>query len=328
MKALVRVSNDPKSFQIQELPEPSPNAGEVKIKVEYAGICGTDLHMYLGAFTDLSLPLILGHEFSGTIVEIGTGVEGWQIGDKVTAEHTFQVCGICDHCQIGNYHLCSQRYSLGFERPGCFAEFTIASAKYLHKLPPNVTLAEGAMTEPLACALHAVELVKPQPGERVLVVGPGPIGLLTGICLMGYNCQVDIIGMKEDALRLEKARELKMNVIESITSGSYDLVAECSGSQGGVNVGLDAVRKNGKFLQVGIAAKPITVDFDTVVFKELQIQGTFCHHWPTWKRALELEEIGLLDTKPLISETVAITNWQEAFEKLLNKEAIKILLKL
>ncbi|MEW6622291.1 MAG: alcohol dehydrogenase catalytic domain-containing protein [Bacillota bacterium] len=232
MKSLVRYGNKAKEFRLINTEEPSPGDGEVKIKVEYAGICGTDLHMYEGHL-DLSVPIIVGHEFSGTVVEVGKGVVGIKPGDRVTAEHTFDVCGCCSHCREGKYNLCTNRISLGFEKPGCFAEYVIAGSKYIHKLPDNVAFEEGALTEPIACSLHAVEKVLPTPGERALIIGPGPVGLLTGLCLKAHNCQVDIIGTESDVLRLEKAKQLDMNVVDqgACLGGNYDIIAECSGSQ-------------------------------------------------------------------------------------------------
>ncbi|MGI6331350.1 MAG: zinc-dependent alcohol dehydrogenase [Zhaonellaceae bacterium] len=327
MKAVRKYGEGVKEWHLVDAPEPTPGPGEVKIKVAYTGICGSDLHMYLGN-PEGPPDLIPGHEFSGTVVEVGPGVTEVKVGDRVTAEHTLEVCGICQHCRDGNYQRCAKRVSLGFNKHGSFAEYAIATAKYVHILPENVSLEEGALTEPLACALHAIELIEPVAGDKTLVIGPGPIGLLTALCLKAYNCQVDIIGTEQDKMRLEKAKEIGINVITSFDDASYDVVAECSGSQGGVGSALKAVRKGGKVIQVGICTKPIMVDFDNLIFKELTIKGTFCHHYPTWEKALKFEEMGILDVKPIISETLPIEKWEEAMEKLINKEGLKILLKM
>jgi L-iditol 2-dehydrogenase len=326
MKGLVKFEGD-QSWLIQEVAEEKVEAGQIKIKVKYAGICGSDLHIYKEVF-DIPEGLVPGHEFSGIISEIGQGVTGFQIGDRVTAEHTFTVCEKCENCRRGSYQLCKERVSIGFQVTGAFGEYVIANAKYVHKLPENVTLEEGAMTEPLACALHAVELIKPEPTNRILVIGPGPIGILVSLCFKAHNCRVDLIGVPQDKLRLENARAMGINTIEATIADSYDIVADCSGNEKGINSGLKAIKAGGRFLQVGIPGKPVSIDYDTLLYKELKIQGTFCHNYPVWEKALQMESMGLVDVKPLISDIVPLEDWESAFGRLLNQEALKILFKL
>lgn len=326
MKGLAKYKK-PGSWCIKEIEDVKPQRGEVKIKVEYAGICGSDLHIFKEVF-DIDEGLVPGHEFSGIISAVGEGVTGFQIGDRVTAEHTFRVCEKCENCRRGSYQLCRERISIGFEVTGAFGEYVIANAKCVHRLPENVTLQEGAMTEPLACALHAVELIKPEPAERVLVIGPGPIGILTALCFKAYNCQVDLVGAPQDKLRIQKAREMGINTIDEPISSSYSIVADCSGNENGINRGLDAIKAGGRFLQVGIPGKPVLINYDTLLFKEIRIQGTYCHNYPTWERALLMESMGLIDVKPLISDIVPLEAWESAFERLFNQEALKVLLKL
>lgn len=326
MKALVKYKN-PQTWRVEEILNKKLEAGQIKIKVKFAGICGSDLHIYKDVI-DIPDGSIPGHEFSGVIEEIGEGVYGFQIGDRVTAEHTFKVCEKCDNCRRGSYQLCRERISIGFEVTGAFGEYVIANAKYVHKLPENVTLEEGAMTEPLACALHAVELIKPEPANRVLVVGPGPIGILVSLCFKAYNCQVDLLGVPQDKLRLDKAKEMGINTTDSAIADSYDIVADCSGNEKGINNGLKAIKAGGRFLQVGIPGKPILIDYDTLMYKELRVQGTFCHNYPTWEKALLMESMGLIDVKPMISDIVSLEDWKSAFDGLLNQETLKVLFKL
>lgn len=326
MKALVKYKN-PQTWRVEEVMEEKPGEGQVKIKVEYAGICGSDLHIYKDVI-DIPDGSIPGHEFSGIVVEVGEGVRDFRAGDRVTSEHTFRVCEKCENCRRGSYQLCRERNSIGFEVTGAFGEYVIANAKFVHKLPDNVTLEEGAMTEPLACAFHAVELLKPEPTNRVLVVGPGPIGILTTLCFKAYNCQVDLVGVPQDKHRLEKAYEMRINIIEAPISDSYDIVADCSGNEKGINSGLRAIKAGGRFLQVGIPGKPVLIDYDTLLYKELKVQGTFCHNYLTWEKALMMESMGLIDVKPMISDIVPLKEWESAFESLLKQEALKVLFKL
>lgn len=325
MKGLIKLRK-PQEWSIKEVKQGEVEAGQIKIKVKFTGICGSDLHIYKEVF-DIPEGLVPGHEFSGIISEIGQGVADFKVGERVTAEHTFSVCEKCEACRRGSYQLCKDRVSIGFNVNGGFAEYVIASSKYVHKLPDNITLEEGAMTEPLACALHAVELVKPEPTNKVLIIGPGPIGILTALCFRAFNCQIDLIGAPQDGLRLEKAEKMGISIINTPLIDSYDIVADCSGNEKGINSGLRAIKAGGKFLQVGIPGKPILIDYDTLLFKEINIQGTYCHNYPTWEKALLMESMGLIDVKPLISEIVSLEEWKSAFDKLFKQEALKILFK-
>lgn len=326
MKAIVRESPVQEGLVLKEVPEPVPGPGEVKIKTAYAGICGTDLHMYQGEMKDLPIPNIVGHEFSGKVVEVGEGVENITSGVRVTAEHTFSVCGRCDYCQKGDYHLCQERTAIGFEEPGSFAEYVIVGADYVHQLPESVSLQEGAVLEPLASAMHGIELIEPRPGQDCLVVGPGPMGLLITLCLKTYNCEVDIIGTEKDKSRLELAQEIGAGVVTDIKDSHYDIVCECSGSSGGIKSALKGVRKKGQCLQVGISEYDIEVGFSQMVYKEINLQGIFCHHWQNWEKALKLQSLGLLDVKPLITDVIEPEAWERGFKKLLNKNAVKVLI--
>lgn len=323
MKGLVKYKK-PGEWAVEQVAEAKPKAGEVKIKVAYAGICGSDLHVYHEVF-DIPEGLVPGHEFSGVIYELGEGVTEFKPGDRVTAEHTYSVCEQCEVCRRGSYQLCKQRVSIGFDVNGGFAEYVIANAKYVHKLPDKVSLAEGAMSEPLACAVHAVELVKPEAAQKVLVIGPGPIGILVALCFKANNCDIELIGAPQDKLRLAKAQEMGIRVIASTEDNSYDIVADCSGNEKGINNGFKAVKPGGKYLQVGMPGKPIMVDYEVFMFKEVSIQSTFCHNYPTWEKALKMEAMGLIDVKPLISDVVPVEDWKEAFDKLMRQEALKIL---
>ncbi len=325
MKALLRQSDKPGDFSLGTAPEPKTPPGMVKLRVAYAGICGSDLHIYQGQEPGLPQP-VHGHEFSATIAALGEGVTGFTLGQKVTAEHTYSVCGLCENCRAGRYQLCTQRHSIGFDIPGAFAEYLLVDPRYIHPLPAGVGLRQGALTEPLACIVHAVELAETRPAMPVLVVGPGPMGLLAGLVLRAYGCRVDICGAPADAQRLELAQKAGLQVVQKAESAAYPLVAECSGSAGGIAAGLDALQKGGTLLQVGITAGAASLPYEQVVYKELRIQGSFCHVWKDWRQALRLQEAGLLDLSPVITDVVPLEGWKEAFEALLDKRGMKTLL--
>lgn len=327
MKALLRYSDTPRDFGMGEVTEPVTPPGMVKIRVAYAGICGSDLHIYLGEESGFPQG-IHGHEFSGTIAELGEGVTGFTLGQRVTAEHTASTCGRCVYCKTGRYQLCAGRHSIGFDTPGAFTEYVLVDPQYIHPLPEHVSLRAGALTEPLACIVHAVSLVETEPGMSVLVVGPGPMGLLTALTLRAYGCHPELIGTAADKERLDRAAAAGIAVVTEPRPEGYPLTVDCSGAGGGIRTALTALVKGGTLLQVGIAAKEVTLPYDQMVYRELKIQGTFCHTWKDWRQALRLQESGLLDLSPVITGEVALEDWKGTFEDLLDKKGMKVLFRI
>lgn len=329
MKALVRLSDTPRDFALREVPEPQLRPGTIKVRVRYVGICGSDLHIYLGY--EPGLPQgVHGHEFSGVVAEIGEGVTGFAPGDRVTVEHTHSTCGRCAYCRTGRYQLCEQRHSLGFDIQGAFTEYVVVDPRYAHKLPPNLDDQKGALTEPLACIVHAIRLIDVRPALRVLVIGPGTMGLLCGLTLKAHGCTVDILGTPQDAQRLALAEASGLRPVdaEEAKKNRYPVIADCSGSGGGIRLALELLPKGGTLLQVGISTEPVTLPYEQVVYKELKIQGTFCHVWEDWEQALRLQEANLLDVAPVITRVVPLEDWQQAFEQLLDKNGMKTLIRL
>ncbi len=329
MKAVVRQSDEPRDFALQTVDEPPLPADMVKIKVAYAGVCGSDLHIYEGF--EKGLPQgVHGHEFSGVIAAVGGDVAGFAPGERVTAEHTFSTCGQCVYCATGRYNLCANRHSVGFDKQGAFTEYVNVYPQYIHRLPANVSLAAGALTEPLACIIHGVEMLDLTPGASVLVVGPGAMGMLCALALKAYGMDVDIVGAPQDAERLVFAEACGFSPVsaEDAVQKGYDVAADCSGSEGGVQTCLRALNKGGTLLQVGITTKPVTLPYELLVYKELRIQGTFCHTWPDWEQALRLQEKGLLDLSRLITAVALLDDWQQVFDGLLAKKGMKALFKI
>lgn len=177
MKALVKTELGFGNLEVQEKPEPSPGRNQVKIEVKYAGICGSDIHTYEGHYK-VATPVTLGHEFAGEVVEVGENVTEFKVGDRVTSETTFYICGECEYCKTQDYNLCNHRKGLGSQQDGGFTKYLIARKESVHHLPVNVDYQSAAMTEPLACTYHAVAKTEINEGDLVVVIGPGPIGLL------------------------------------------------------------------------------------------------------------------------------------------------------
>jgi len=339
LKAVVKVRRGEGNVEVQDVAEPRVGSDEVKIEVKAAGICGTDIHIYHDEFM-INPPVILGHEFCGVVKEVGENVTEFKTGDRVTSETAARVCGKCMFCRTGNYNLCLERLGLGYGVNGAFTKFCVVRKEIVHHLPDNVDFTSGALCEPLSCAVHGViEKTGIEAGEVVVVVGPGPLGLLSSQISKIEGGYVIVLGLSLDEGRLTLAKKLGADVVVNIdkenleemvkdlTKGyGADVVLECSGSPSGAKLALKLVRKKGKFTQMGLFGKPIEIDFEQIAYKELKVTGFFSQKWTAWEKALRLLEQGKVQTKPLVTEKLPIREWKKGFEKKEKGEAIKTVL--
>ncbi|CDQ38454.1 MULTISPECIES: zinc-binding dehydrogenase [Virgibacillus] len=339
MQALIKTALGFGNLVVQEKEEPNPNPGQVKIKVHYAGICGSDIHTYEGHYKVAS-PVTLGHEFSGEIVEVADDVTNFKVGDRVTSETTFYICGECNYCQTGNYNLCNHRKGLGTQQDGAFTSYVIARAESLHLIPELVSYQAAAMTEPLACTHHAVNKAEINQGDIVVVIGPGPIGLLTAQVAKSRGATVIITGLTNDKIRLNKAKEIGIDyavdsqkqdlktLVHSLTAGyGANVVLECSGSVAAAKQGMDLLRKQGQFVQVGIFSEPaISFDMEKIIQKEIHMVGSRSQKPADWEPSLALMSNGEVQAEALVTHQYKITEWEQAYQAIKSGEAIKVLL--
>lgn len=341
MKALVKYDAAPGNMEIRDVPEPSAGPGQIKIQVKVAGICGSDLHIY---HSDIAIPVnppvTTGHEFSGVIAEVGEGVEGFRVGDRVVSETAYSFCGTCDFCTEGYYNLCSERKTLGYWYNGIFTNYTVVPAARVHKIPEGVSDLTAAMTEPLACVCHAVyDLNRIKGGDVVLVIGPGAIGNMAMQVAKAQGAVVIISGTDIDQERLKLAKKLgadyavniqKENLEELVMkiTGGYgvDCVLECSGSAPGTNTGLNLIKKLGYFTQVGMGRPNIDFQIEKVIYKELHFRGSLGSRKRSWRTALRLMEQGKVNLEPLAGTVLPLERWQEAFDRFEKKDGNKFML--
>ncbi|OYD06823.1 zinc-binding dehydrogenase [Paludifilum halophilum] len=337
MKALVKEKPGYGNLHLTNVEEPSVGRDQVKIEVKYAGICGSDLHTYEGYYR-VNAPVTLGHEFSGVVVEVGSDVTGFQIGDRVTSETTFYVCGKCRYCKTGDYNLCDHRKGLGTQVNGGFAKYLVAKGSHVHKLPDNVDTVSASLTEPLACAHHAIQKTTIRPGHVAVVLGPGPIGLLTAQIAKAYGAKVVITGLDHDQIRLNKAIELGIDravniqkenvdrIVKKWTDGyGADLVFECTGAVSAASMGLDLIAKKGEYVQVGIFPEAkIEIDFAKIIQKEIRIIGTRSQKSADWNPSLEMINQGRVNTKALITHQFTIAEWDKGYQAIKDGKAIKV----
>lgn len=341
MRALVKYAPGAGNVELREVPKPSPGPGEVLVAVKATGICGSDLHIY---HDDIQLllrpPVVIGHEFAGVIAELGAGVEGLHVGQQVTCETAVRTCGQCWACRTGWYNACSQKELLGYVFDGGFAPYCAVPARLIHPLPEGVDFVAGAVSEPLACCVHAInELAGVEAGETVLISGPGTIGLLSLQVASAGGARVLICGTTADQERLALARELGayetmvvdaggvVERVRELTMGDgADLFIECSGAPPAARLGLEATRRCGRYLQIGLASGPFELDLAQVAYKELRVFGSLGQRWTAWHRALALLERGAVQTRPLVTDVLPLSAWREAFDRFERKQAIKIVL--
>ncbi|MEW5956953.1 MAG: zinc-binding dehydrogenase [Chloroflexota bacterium] len=338
MKGVAKTAPGEGNVALIDAPEPQVIPNHVVIEVSAAGICGTDLHIYHDEFKS-NPPVIMGHELAGVVVEVGDGVNTCQPGDRVTSETYFYVCGQCQFCRDGFVNLCPHRRSIGSKANGAFTRYLLVPQHNIHHLPANVDEQTGALTEPLACCVRALELTRVEPGETAVISGPGTIGLLTMQVVKAAGARVIVLGTNADETRLAKAGELGADFVFNVQAGDTaaairdltnglgaDVVFECAGAGPSARHCLELVRRQGRYAQVGLFGKLITWDLEQVCYKELRVSGSNATVPSAWRKALALLASGQVQIRPLISDVLPITEWQHAFDLFEQRTGFKLLL--
>jgi L-iditol 2-dehydrogenase len=339
MKAVMKTAPGVGNIEVREIREPDPPPGHVKIAVQAAGICGTDIHIYYDEFRTRP-PVVLGHEIAGQVVEVGTDVTSVRPGERVTTETYFSTCGTCPFCRSGRANLCPARRSIGSAVDGGFARYVIVPARNVHMLPDNVDYQAGALTEPLACVVHgALEMPRLAPGDLAVITGPGAIGLLTLQVVKAAGATVVLLGTDADESRLALGRELgadyALNILREDAAAQIaalgeglgaDIVYECSGAGPAAQTLLELVRRGGQYAQIGLFGKPVAWALDQVCYKELTVTGSNASVPSAWRKALRLMADGKVRTAPLVSGIYPLTEWRAAFDVFEQRTGIKTLL--
>ncbi|MCX6622976.1 MAG: alcohol dehydrogenase catalytic domain-containing protein [Acidobacteria bacterium] len=331
MQALVKTGKGPGLVELREVPVPVIGAGEVLIEVKACGICGTDVHVLRDNFPYWP-PVILGHEFSGAIVEIGPGVTLFGVGDRVVGEPHTQACGQCYLCRTGNIQICRMKRSPGWGIDGAFTKYLKMPEKLLHRIPDSVSFETAAVVEPAANTVHdVIERAKVEAGDLVVVVGPGPIGLLAAMTARaGGARRVVVTGTERDrAFRLAKAEELGFETLvgEAPEDMGADLVVECSGSAAGIASAVDMVRKKGRICAIGLTGKAsIPFPWDKAAFKVCDLIFNLSTSYTSWDRTINLVAAGMLPIDRVISHRMRLSEWETAIAEIDAQRALKILL--
>jgi len=333
-----------KDLRYEDIPEPSPGRGQVKVKVNLAGICGTDLKEYTdgpGMIAVDKVPLTLGHEFAGTVVEVGEGVTNFKVGERVTGVG-YWFCGECYYCKKSLYNLCINGGFTGLSVDGCMAEYVVVPSYAVYKLPDSVSDEVGTLVEPLAVALHAVRQGNVRPGDTVGIVGDGTIGLCTLLAGRAAGAsEVYVVakhrGRGEIALAMGATVVINPNdgdpvkLIANLTGGlGVDISFECVGRPDTPQICVDLARRGGTTVIMGVFDKPSSVHFQSVMFNQKTIVGSPIYVDEA-KTAIALLADKRIDPSRLITSKVPLKDAVEmGFEKLIhNKEhEVKILLQI
>jgi len=342
MLGLFKTAKGPGNMELREAPVPHPGAGEVLIEVKAAAICGTDIHILHDAFPYWP-PVILGHEFSGRIVEVGEGVTGYRNGDRVVAEPHTKACGKCELCRTGHIQLCSAKRSPGWGIDGAFARYLVMPEHLLHRLPEGLSLREAALVEPTANVVQDVlERGVVEPNDFVVVFGPGPIGLLSVMAAKAAGASaVALVGVKADAaIRLPLGRQIGadhviladeedvVDAVEELTGGrGADLVVEASGSPSAIAAAPRVVRRLGRITAIGMTGRDdVLFPWDAAIWKACKIVFNLSTGFTSWDRAIGLIASGKIRAGKLITHVAPLKDWEEVFQAVERREAIKAVL--
>jgi len=308
-------------------PDPRLSPTDLKLRVLFSGICGSDLHEFVAGPLMAPMPSVLGHEFCAEVVEVGAEVRGFDIGDR-TVGVIYPSCGRCEFCRHGDFTLCDMRELSVSERNGSFAQFVAAPARQMFLVPPQTPPEEAALIEPSSVACHAIRRSRLELGERVVVMGAGPIGLL--ITALARRAGADRIAVVEPAenrrrlaitmgadLALDPADEIEGPIMEMTDARGADVVFEASGNPAAFAAGERLTCKQGRLMLVAVyEGRRLELHANRVLGNELDVLASFWANDTDFRRAVDLVASRKLDVRPLISEHVALDDLQNAFERL------------
>ncbi|MCI0538191.1 MAG: zinc-binding dehydrogenase [Verrucomicrobiales bacterium] len=340
MPGLVNYAAAPRSVELREVPTPFIGDNDVLLKVEAVSICGSDLHQWLGGISwKVNYPCILGHEFGGTIVQAGKEVKRFKEGDRAVSETAAVIDEHSPYTRKGLYNLDPNRLGFGYGVNGAMTQFVKVPARCLHPIPTGLSFEKAALTEPCCVAYNAVCVNGSiRPGDVVLVIGPGPIGLLcAAMAKLSGAGHLIVSGLPADAKRFAVARRLGADttldsgVIEYVRQlgdgFGVDVVIDAAGVSATMQMAMQAVRPAGQIIKVGWGPQPLGCSLDPLVQKAVTLQGSFSHNWPVWERVISMIGSGQINLEPVINRVARLEDWEECFTKMHAGDYVKAILK-
>ncbi len=334
--AVVNYAPSKGSVELREIERPGIGPDDVLLEVANVGVCGSDLHQWTANHSwPVNYPVVLGHEFSGRIVELGANVDGWQEGDRVVSETAAIIDPNNPLSRRGLYNLDPTRKGFGYGVNGAMTRYVRVPERILHAIPDSLPFERACLAEPCCVAFSAVvKNARIEPGDRIVVLGPGTIGLLCAAMARLCGAEVALVGLESDRQRLEIAMKYGCEgivgdampwALERDQLGC-DGVVDAAGVSATLKTAIDLVRPAGWISKVGWGPQPLNFSLDPLVQKNVTLQGSFSHNWPIWERVIALLANGQLEVAPIIGGVWPITDWREAFEKMHQGEVVKSVL--
>lgn len=337
MIAVVNYAPEKGSVELRELDIPLIGEDDVLLKVENVGVCGSDLHQWTADHSwHVNYPVVLGHEFGGIIVKSGKNVLSWKEGDRVVSETAAIINPQSPMTKAGLYNLDPDRKGFGYGVNGAMTQFVRVPSRCLHHVPASLSFEQACLTEPCCVAYNAVAVnANIKPGDRVIVLGPGTIGILCAAVAKLCGAHVAIVGLEADRTRLNIAKKYGCEaIVGDATEWAFaadgmgaDVIIDAAGISQTLKIALQLVRPKGQIIKVGWGPQPLNFSLDLLVQKNITLQGSFSHNWPIWEKVIGLLSSGLLDVRPIIGGVWTLNDWHTAFEKMHRGEVVKSVLK-
>jgi L-iditol 2-dehydrogenase len=339
--AVVQYALTPLAVELREVPVPEIGDDDVLLEVGAVSVCGSDVHQFHATHSwAVNVPVVLGHEFCGTVAAAGRAVRGVKEGDRVVSETAAVICGTCLMCRTGRYNLCPTRKGFGYGVNGAMAPFVRTPARCLHAIPDTLPFEHACLCEPHAVAYQAMCVNSTiRPGDFVVVFGPGPIGLLcTRMAALAGAHPLLVVGLAQDAPRLDTARALGAThtvdastgtldeVVRSLDPLGADLVCEASGASRPLDAALKLVKPDGQVTKVGWSPDAIPLDMNPLVGRNVTLQGSFSHNYPVWERVIHLLDAGLAKPDTIVGLRAGLDGWRGAFDAMHDGRVIKSVL--
>lgn len=322
------IVDEPGSIRVGDVPDPKPGEGQVVVKVGACGICGTDLHIADGHFPPTPYPIVPGHEFAGEVVEVGANVPDnlVRLGDRVAVDPSL-FCGYCTPCRSGHGNLCANWGATGDTVDGAFAEYVAIPASTCYQLPDHLSWQQGALVEPVSCAVHGVRRVGVEAGERFLVMGAGTMGLIMQQLLQRAGASVTVVD--RNAERLPRATRLGADAVvtdvEELNGEKFDAAADCTGVAPAIEAAFDSLRRGGRLLVFGVAPEEARVALSPfrIYNDEITIVGSMAV-LQSYGAALDLVAAGAVNTEELLTDQLPLEKYPEALSLMRSGAGLKV----
>lgn len=336
--AVVNFAPQRGSVEIREIEKPTIGPDDVLLEVANVGVCGSDLHQWTASHSwPVNYPVVLGHEFGGHIVETGAAVDRWREGDRVVSETAALIDQQNPMSRRGLYNLDPTRKGFGYGVNGAMTKYVCVPARILHAVPDKLPFENACLTEPCCVAYNAVvRNARIEPGDRVVVLGPGTIGMLCAAMARLCGAEVALVGLESDQRRLAIATEhygcdgivgSPAEWADARDGLGCDGVIDAAGVSQTLAIAMEIVRPAGWISKVGWGPQPLGFNLDPLVQKNVTLQGSFSHHWAIWERVLALLTSGQLNVNPIVGGVWPIDQWQDAFEQMKNGDVVKSVLR-